>query len=135
RIAMFMMVRLETSADCIDRGVRGSDRFFFFSSRRRHTRCLSDWSSDVCSSDLKPVQLASRKQKKTGIWGDGILGTGVLRSPTARSEERRVGKECRYRGTPEEGVERSDERDDRERRRIADTSGRHRVSDTAGPEL
>src|ERR1035438_2827431 len=27
---------------------------FFFSSRRRHTRCLSDWSSDVCSSDLYP---------------------------------------------------------------------------------
>src|SRR5437899_11931979 len=27
-------------------------RAFFFSSRRRHTRCLSDWSSDVCSSDL-----------------------------------------------------------------------------------
>src|ERR1035441_2058022 len=26
---------------------------FFFSSRRRHTRCLSDWGSDVCSSDLK----------------------------------------------------------------------------------
>src|SRR5205814_8032594 len=26
--------------------------FFFFSCRRRHTRCLSDWSSDVCSSDL-----------------------------------------------------------------------------------
>src|SRR5471030_2549171 len=26
--------------------------FFFFSSRRRHTSCLSDWSSDVCSSDL-----------------------------------------------------------------------------------
>src|ERR1039458_10463806 len=25
---------------------------FFFSSRRRHTRCLSNWSSDVCSSDL-----------------------------------------------------------------------------------
>src|SRR5471030_2563617 len=25
---------------------------FFCSSRRRHTRCLSDWSSDVCSSDL-----------------------------------------------------------------------------------
>src|ERR1035438_10837334 len=28
---------------------------FFFSSRRRHTRCLSDWSSDVCSSDLKQI--------------------------------------------------------------------------------
>src|SRR5258705_7926042 len=29
--------------------------FVFFSSRRRHTRCLSDWSSDVCSSDLYRV--------------------------------------------------------------------------------
>src|SRR3989449_11460827 len=28
------------------------DIFFFFSSRRRHTRCSRDWSSDVCSSDL-----------------------------------------------------------------------------------
>src|SRR5690554_7634472 len=27
-------------------------RLFFFSSRRRHTRCRRDWSSDVCSSDL-----------------------------------------------------------------------------------
>src|SRR5690554_5952005 len=27
---------------------------FFFSSRRRHTRCGHDWSSDVCSSDLNP---------------------------------------------------------------------------------
>src|SRR5207245_3515455 len=29
---------------------------FFFSSRRRHTRCYRDWSSDVCSSDLVPLQ-------------------------------------------------------------------------------
>src|SRR5712675_3512022 len=29
--------------------------FFFFSSRRRHTRCSRDWSSDVCSSDLVSV--------------------------------------------------------------------------------
>src|SRR5205809_7429293 len=28
---------------------------FFFSSRRRHTRCSRDWSSDVCSSDLAPA--------------------------------------------------------------------------------
>src|SRR6266498_4980619 len=28
---------------------------FFFSSRRRHTRCGRDWSSDVCSSDLTPI--------------------------------------------------------------------------------
>src|SRR5262245_63877467 len=32
--------------------------FLFFSSRRRHTRCLSDWSSDVCSSDLAAVARA-----------------------------------------------------------------------------
>src|SRR5215204_1600739 len=31
--------------------------FFFFSSRRRHTRSLCDWSSDVCSSDLGPCHL------------------------------------------------------------------------------
>src|SRR5258706_4453798 len=31
---------------------RGLNLFFFFSSRRRHTRLVSDWSSDVCSSDL-----------------------------------------------------------------------------------
>src|SRR5699024_11357981 len=29
------------------------DSFFFFSSRRRHTRSKRDWSSDVCSSDLR----------------------------------------------------------------------------------
>src|SRR5215212_5091417 len=34
--------------------------FLFFSSRRRHTRCLSDWSSDVCSSDLGWMGSASR---------------------------------------------------------------------------
>src|SRR5205085_8714277 len=32
--------------------------FFFFSSRRRHTRFDCDWSSDVCSSDLGPVASA-----------------------------------------------------------------------------
>src|SRR2546429_6387026 len=29
--------------------------YFFFSSRRRHTRCSRDWSSDVCSSDLAEI--------------------------------------------------------------------------------
>src|SRR5699024_11284742 len=33
-------------------GFRSSRLFFFFSSRRRHTRSKRDWSSDVCSSDL-----------------------------------------------------------------------------------
>src|SRR6266705_2542789 len=35
---------------------------FFFSSRRRHTRSYGDWSSDVCSSDLRPDQVRSRAQ-------------------------------------------------------------------------
>src|SRR5699024_11438950 len=34
--------------------------FFFFSSRRRHTRSKRDWSSDVCSSDLKDKLLSLR---------------------------------------------------------------------------
>src|SRR2546429_2981928 len=34
--------------------------FFFFSSRRRHTRCSRDWSSDVCSSDLLEGRLEPR---------------------------------------------------------------------------
>src|SRR2546429_7655379 len=38
--------------------------FFFFSSRRRHTRCSRDWSSDVCSSDL--VVIATTLYKPTG---------------------------------------------------------------------
>src|SRR5690554_7148919 len=39
---------------CYDRRRAGrSGSVFFFSSRRRHTRCGRDWSSDVCSSDLK----------------------------------------------------------------------------------
>src|SRR6266542_3343382 len=33
--------------------------FFFFSSRRRHTRCYRDWSSDVCSSDLPRALVAT----------------------------------------------------------------------------
>ena len=40
--------------------------FFFFSSRRRHTRLQGDWSSDVCSSDLKySVSHSFRRNTKT----------------------------------------------------------------------
>ena len=38
--------------------------FFFFSSRRRHTRFTSDWSSDVCSSDL--LELCGWRHMKMG---------------------------------------------------------------------
>src|SRR5437016_10950139 len=37
--------------------------FFFFSSRRRHTRLVSDWSSDVCSSDLQVISRELRGEK------------------------------------------------------------------------
>src|SRR5439155_3816361 len=37
--------------------------FFFFSSRRRHTRWPRDWSSDVCSSDLDPFDIMVRKRE------------------------------------------------------------------------
>src|ERR1035438_10261689 len=40
--------------------------FFFFSSRRRHTRCLSDWSSDVCSSDLA-LDIASTSNESSFV--------------------------------------------------------------------
>src|SRR6266480_6492288 len=50
--------------------------FFFFSSRRRHTRLTCDWSSDVCSSDL-PVDFALWKAAKPGepSW-DSAIGAG-----------------------------------------------------------
>src|SRR5438093_1346455 len=72
--------------------------FFFFSSRRRHTRLVSDWSSDVCSSDLSwranlsASWYIARVRSRLMMW---IL----LRWP--RSEERRVGKECRSRWSPD----------------------------------
>src|SRR5262249_60773832 len=37
------------------------DLIFFFSSRRRHTRLVSDWSSDVCSSDLPRYKMIKEK--------------------------------------------------------------------------
>src|SRR5438132_12401885 len=74
--------------------------FFFFSSRRRHTRSLCDWSSDVCSSDLShgPPSVAA-------IAGNGWRPVRAVRGPdrsrSRRSEERRVGKECRSRWAPD----------------------------------
>src|SRR3989440_3507277 len=87
----------------------------FFSSRRRHTRSDRDWSSDVCSSDL-PHQMPLRmriftsgfsRQMKililSGIWcGDCVQQCPLLQkiAESNRSEERRVGKECRSRWSP-----------------------------------
>src|SRR5256885_17001440 len=94
---------------------------FFFSSRRRHTRLQGDWSSDVCSSDLALQAAVAAAlvdalrhardllrlvpyalQIGDGL-GDGkdepqVVGGGL---PTHdRSEERRVGEECRSRWSP-----------------------------------
>src|SRR2546421_5306137 len=92
---------------------------FFFSSRRRHTRSDRDWSSDVCSSDLGADGEARRfVQLALGCNLDQLAGDlkqarlhprlARLPAPTAetididvcRSEERRVGKECRSRWSP-----------------------------------
>src|SRR5205814_7366599 len=97
---------------------------------RRHTRCLSDWSSDVCSSDLltgadaagvEAALTALRARLAASALpvaddGAGATGNGHVlfvyysghadakgihlagtKLPFARSEERRVGKECRAR--------------------------------------
>src|SRR5690349_22751325 len=100
--------------------------FFFFSSRRRHTRSLRDWSSDVCSSDL---EVRARGERALCVFADGGPGgRGVRRDRGVahrlwllrragrrargragargrRSEERRVGKECRSRWWPDDGTE------------------------------
>src|SRR2546429_1561741 len=90
--------------------------FFFFSSRRRHTRCSRDWSSDVCSSDLFGP-FAIRVVENDGFAETrGFCQANIARNDAlenllpeesvqivghlARSEERRVGKECRSRWSP-----------------------------------
>src|SRR2546427_2600683 len=75
--------------------------FFFFSSRRRHTRFDCDWSSDVCSSDL--WRRSGRWWRSSWSCSEGLivdLLTCPLPRPSVRSEERRVGKECRSRWSP-----------------------------------
>src|SRR5205814_6177453 len=70
-----------------------------FSSRRRHTRCLSDWSSDVCSSDLLDDRLGRLGPQHQVLQVEDDVGDVFLDAGHhVRSEERRVGKECRSRG-------------------------------------
>src|SRR5256885_8080364 len=104
---------------CRARSMFFSVLFFFFSSRRRHTRLQGDWSSDVCSSDLVPRELWLRQ-----VCGGSFFLAQKLRNVNSRvsiprameplrlrkmmfrlraslrSEERRVGKECRSRWSP-----------------------------------
>src|SRR5256885_11771631 len=94
--------------------------FFFFSSRRRHTRLQGDWSSDVCSSDLLTdygfhgyplrkdfpmtgyVEVRYDDELKRVVY-EPVKLTQEFRQfdfLSPRSEERRVGKECRSRWSP-----------------------------------
>src|SRR3712207_7633342 len=93
--------------------------YFFFSSRRRHTRYWRDWSSDVCSSDLLAAADAAHvaglhvtmtpgpaadgdpaAEGKVAHYTRELSGYAKLQSTRPRSEERRVGKECRSRWSP-----------------------------------
>src|SRR5262249_59377855 len=56
--------------------------FFFFSSRRRHTRLVSDWSSDVCSSDLLPAHLRQQVRRARASDRCRVL-SALLRSGAA----------------------------------------------------
>src|SRR5882724_13198812 len=51
---------------------------FFFSSRRRHTRCLSHWSSDVCSSDLALLQVTEVAAVDAGAVTIRLLDTNAV---------------------------------------------------------
>src|SRR5256885_13208199 len=95
---------------------------FLFSSRRRHTRLQGDWSSDVCSSDLlwqtawmklfgvdvPPVAEPAKGdwRFKDEEWSRNFVFDYLKQSylitarHIQRSEERRVGKECRSRWSP-----------------------------------
>src|SRR6266498_2177900 len=79
-------------------GSGGNTFFFFFSSRRRHTRCGRDWSSDVCSSDLRLLTSGGRSSATT--CRASLFCTSSRQDNNLRSEERRVGKECRSRWSP-----------------------------------
>src|SRR2546426_4903340 len=73
---------------------------FFFSSRRRHTRLQGDWSSDVCSSDLYRCHTERHATLVDYEKRDHQRDKRKEPKLKTRSEERRVGKECRSRWSP-----------------------------------
>src|SRR6266487_6059049 len=74
--------------------------FSFFSSRRRHTSWTGDWSSDVCYSDLFSFKSTVKKAQNSDKALEFRVAGDVFRFSRGKSEERRVGKECRSRWSP-----------------------------------
>src|SRR5206468_6594975 len=67
--------------------------FFFFSSRRRHTRSDRDWSSDVCSSDLRSPGIFQKSRIRTSphsIFSRVFLAMGAVRACTGACGKKRV---------------------------------------------
>src|SRR5436305_11403799 len=77
--------------------------FFFFSSRRRHTRCGRDWSSDVCSSDLRlpdrpdefghahdQLKITDLPPRPCFVPAARLRGRRPLRLPSAHSDRKSV---------------------------------------------
>src|SRR5439155_15186703 len=84
RICAFLITRLHREA-----------LGFFFSSRRRHTRWPRDWSSDVCSSDLRAPEWTKGLAATQISFREWPLGQYIDWHPAPRrqrSEERREGK-------------------------------------------
>src|SRR3546814_3554178 len=80
---------------------------FFFKQKTAYEMRISDWSSDVCSSDLldhasprlcrRTCAVRPRRNRKGGILTWGLARSGgrsTRKRKGERSEERRVGKEC-----------------------------------------
>src|SRR5438093_12272387 len=108
---------------------------FFFSSRRRHTRLVSDWSSDVCSSDLACLRRPElvEERRRAAVAARDLLSR-LLEEAGAepvRSEERRVGKECRSRGGPSDEKKKWTIAEVRWERREERTGRREDAGDTA----
>src|SRR3989440_8078632 len=80
------------------------DGFFFFSSRRRHTRSDRDWSSDVCSSDLSYLS-KTRERNSFGLCGgepenvSGESGSLPSRLHEIRASQGHLSRVLRYRGS------------------------------------
>src|SRR5476649_156281 len=81
--------------------------FFFFSSRRRHTRSLCDWSSDVCSSDLKgrrpshgnpgrgvPQERGGNRVVPESLNGEREIGQDRQKAPQLHSSQETRGAGC-----------------------------------------